>query len=75
METRVSTFHRKGNLPPRQQPGGDVLSDIQNATFKWARGQIYSDEALSDIAEIVKGSDYFEGLLGDENKGRSGKTS
>lgn len=51
------------NLPPIQQPGGPVLSTIQGFTHRWTRGEIYSDEALCEIANIVAHNEFFEGLL------------
>lgn len=66
-ETKCSLAAKPGarvsDIPPRQQPGGEVLSSIQAVTFRWTRGEIFSDQAIEDIAELVNESDWFYGSI------------
>jgi len=54
---------KKKKLPPDQQPGSDVLSEINRITLHWIRGDMYSDQALYEIGEVVGQSEWFEGIL------------
>jgi hypothetical protein len=51
--------------PPAQQPGAEALSDIGAVYLRWVRGEIYSDEAIAAIADLVghDHGEWFEGCL------------
>ena len=51
------------NEPPIKQPGGVVLSEINTVCIRWIRGDIYSDEAIENIGDVVARNEFFEGLL------------
>lgn len=54
---------KKANIPPYKQPGGHVLATIQSVTFRWTRGEIGSEVALSTIHAIVHSTRFEEALL------------
>lgn len=58
VERRHSTLsaHKKA---PIQQPGGEDLSRITKAIFKWTRGDSHSSDTIHEIKEIVLDSEYF----------------
>lgn len=49
--------------PPIQQPGGDVLSEMQRVLLRWTRGEIYSDEAFNDLGDVIVSCGLFDSII------------
>jgi hypothetical protein len=60
---KVRQLYKPPRETPRTQPGGEMLGDITSICLRWTRGDIYSDEAIEQIGDIVARDEYFFGLL------------
>jgi len=60
---KVRQLYKPPRETPRTQPGGEMLGNIMAICHRWTRDEIYSDEAIEQIGDIVARDEYFFGLL------------